>query len=60
MLAAMGQGWFNSVEELVSKFVKEAKTFEPVKEQVEQYERIYAIYREGYGATKDISHALQK
>lgn len=60
MLAAMGQGWFDSVEELVATFVKEAKTYEPVKEQVEAYEHIYAIYRDGYGATKDISHALQK
>ena len=60
MLAAMGQGWFDSVEELVATFVKEAKTYEPVKEQVEAYEHIYAIYRDGYGATKGISHALQK
>ncbi|WP_373788169.1 hypothetical protein [Jeotgalibaca porci] len=39
---------------------KKQKTYEPVKEQVEAYEHIYAIYRDAYGATKDISHALQK
>lgn len=59
MLAAMGQGWFTSVEECVATFVKEAKSFEPNKEQVALYEKIYAIYRQGYGATKEISHQLQ-
>lgn len=59
MLAAMGQDWFESVEDCVATFVKEAQIFEPDKEQVEKYERIYNIYRTGYSVTKSIIYSLQ-
>lgn len=58
MLAALGQGWFDSVEECVATFVKEAKTFEPNPDQVVAYQKVYDVYRQGYEATKAISHQL--
>ncbi len=59
MLAAMGQGWFEDVESCVARFVKEAASYEPNPAQVAKYEKIYAIYQQGYEATKNISHQLQ-
>ena len=59
MLAAMGQGWFADIEACVASFVKEAASYEPNPSQVSKYQDVYAIYQEGYEATKKISHQLQ-
>ena len=60
MLAALGQGWFDSVEDCVAAFVEESQTYYPNPEQVKRYEAVYAIYQQGYEATKTISHQLSQ
>lgn len=58
MLAALGEGWFDSPEACVAAFVKEKEVFTPIPENAARYREIYAIYRKVYGATKEISHEL--
>lgn len=58
MLAALGEGWFESPEDCVATFVKPAQEIQPIPENVEKHKKIYAIYQKAYTATKDISHAL--
>lgn len=58
MLAAIGQKWFDSIEKCVETFVEESQTYTPNPVNVKQYEQVYAIYQQGYKATKSISHQL--
>lgn len=59
MLAALGCGWFETVEECASVFVNYKETYQPNLENVRKYQEIYALYREIYPATADLSHQLQ-
>src|SRR5699024_166687 len=56
MIAALGEKWFDAVEDCVAAFVKEADQYEPQPENVEIYQKVYPIYQQGYHATKEISH----
>ncbi|EOT41759.1 xylulokinase [Enterococcus columbae] len=54
MIAAMGLGWFETVEDLIKTFVdyKQA-TFTPNKENVAIYQAVYQKWQQIYQATKD-------
>ncbi|WP_071130622.1 xylulokinase [Enterococcus timonensis] len=59
MLAALGLGWFETPQDCVDTFVKyRTQHYQPNEKNVATYEKIYAIYQEVYGATKEISHQL--
>lgn len=60
MLAAVGAGWFNDFEECAEIFVQYDKHIEPIPENVEKYEKVYANYQKIYPAIKDISHNLSE
>ncbi|XID90652.1 xylulokinase [Paenibacillaceae bacterium WGS1546] len=58
MLAAVGCGWFPSLDACGEVFVKPSRIYRPNAEQSERYERLFRIYQRTYGETRDINHAL--
>jgi xylulokinase len=59
MLAAYGSGWFNSLEECSTVFICHDKTFEPIPENVAEYESLFELYKKVYVQTKDLNTALK-
>ena len=53
LLAGVGTGVFNNVEEACSRTIKVKETIKPIKENVTIYERYYQIYRSLYPTLKD-------
>lgn len=59
MLAAYGCGWFASLKECAEGFIQTAKTYEPIPENVEVYNKIFAIYQQVYTQTKTLNDQLR-
>lgn len=59
MIAAVGCGWFESMEECVKKFVNYGEFIFPEKSNVEQYKKNYEFYEEVYPLTKEICRSLK-
>jgi xylulokinase len=59
MLAAVGAGWFSSLQECASHFVKPVKEYEPIKENTQKYETLFRIYKKIYSHTKTLSEELK-
>lgn len=53
LLAGVGTGVFNNVEEACSRTIKVKETIKPIKENVTIYERYYEVYRSLYPTLKD-------
>ncbi|CRI74838.1 autoinducer-2 (AI-2) kinase [Chlamydia trachomatis] len=60
MLAAYGCGWYNSLEECADLFISTSKTYQPKLENVPVYKQLYALYKEVYYQTKDLSKRLNQ
>ncbi|MHC5228656.1 xylulokinase [Enterococcus sp. LJL99] len=60
MLAALGCGWFETVEDCVATFVHYTEEYLPNEKHVQNYREIYKIYQEIYGVTANLTHQLQK
>ncbi|PKG25605.1 xylulokinase [Niallia nealsonii] len=58
MLAAYGAGWFSSLKECAEKFLESVKTYNPVTENAEQYQKLFRIYKQVYQQTKSINDEL--
>lgn len=58
MLAAVGAGWYISLQECAEKMLQPAKEFEPIPENVTRYEVLYRIYQKVYSQTKTLSEEL--
>ncbi|MGG4468395.1 xylulokinase [Paenibacillus alvei] len=58
MLAAVGAGWFSSLEECANTMLQTVKEYEPIQENVKRYEELYRIYKKVYGQTKMLSEEL--
>ena len=58
LLAGVGGGLYQSVEEAVRATVKVTDRTAPVSEAVKRYEELYPTYRSLYYALKDTFHAL--
>ena len=58
ILAAVGCGEFENVEQAVSKIVKVVETIEPEKELVEKYEKGYQKFRKIYPALRPVFQEL--
>jgi len=54
MLAMVGDGEYESVNECANEFVKIKTTIEPQSEIVQRYQRQYAKFKEIYPATKEL------
>lgn len=59
ILAAVGSGWFESLEDCSKTFIGTASIYEPNPEAVSSYRKLFAIYQEVYGHTKEICESLQ-
>ncbi|XKE95329.1 xylulokinase [Metaplanococcus flavidus] len=58
MLAAFGCGWFDSLQASADVFLEEGKQFKPDPANVEQYEKLFTVYTEVYGQTKELNEKL--
>jgi len=58
LLAGVGGGLYQSVEEAVKATVKVTDRTAPVAEDVRRYEELYPVYRHLYRALRDTFHAL--
>jgi xylulokinase len=54
MMAAVGLGWFNNLNECAGTFVHYKSAALPKSENVRKYNEVYESYRKIYGATKDL------
>lgn len=59
MLAAYGLGWFSSLKEAADIFVEEKERFQPDSKQAGQYEKLFPLYQQIYGATSSLSAQLK-
>ncbi|SHH96016.1 xylulokinase [Clostridium grantii] len=53
ILAAVGCGLYNSVDEACEALIKVTETVEPIQENVEKYNEYYNVYKDMYGILKD-------
>lgn len=58
ILAAVGLGWFESVEQAAQAFASFGQVYAPKADNVEKYAQVYQMYRQVYTQTADISHQL--
>lgn len=58
MIAAWGMGYYESIDQLVEKFVSYDQTYTPNPDHVSKYQKLYKIYQNIYEQTKDISYDL--
>ncbi|WP_203248081.1 xylulokinase [Sporosarcina beigongshangi] len=59
MLAAYGCGWFESLSQCADVFLETTKSYEPIKENVEKYKELFAIYTKVYAQTRTINEELK-
>ena len=58
ILAAVGTGVYNSVEEACNEVIKVNEPQNPIASNSSEYEKFYAVYRSLYGALKENYKAL--
>lgn len=58
MLAAVGCGWFASLDECAAVFVKPARKYAPNSANAKKYAELFRVYQSVYGHTKELGHAL--
>jgi xylulokinase len=58
MLAAYGCGWFTSLKECAQNFIQVSKSYYPIKENVETYKKLFAIYKQVYNQTRELNSQL--
>ncbi|TFE22848.1 xylulokinase [Cohnella luojiensis] len=58
MLAAVGSGWFPSLDACGEIFVKHARIYRPNEAVSVQYEQLFRIYQQTYNQTAGINHSL--
>jgi xylulokinase len=58
MLAAFGCGWYPSLEACAEEFIKSVKSYQPIKENVEKYQKLFSIYKKVYQQTKELNQDL--
>lgn len=60
MLAAVGCGWFSSLQACADEFLEEAQAYHPIPENVEKYQKLYQLYRQVYSQTKPLNEGLKQ
>lgn len=60
MLAAYGCGWFSSLKQCAQTFIKTSKTYYPIKENVKEYRKLFAIYQQVYNQTNSLHRQLKE
>ncbi|MEH7492286.1 xylulokinase [Neobacillus niacini] len=60
MLAAYGCGWYPSLKDCAEVFIQTAKTYYPIQENVEAYQKLFTIYKQVYLQTKELNEQLRE
>ncbi|THE12497.1 xylulokinase [Bacillus timonensis] len=60
MLAAYGSGWFESLKECADTFLQTSKTYEPIPENVEAYQKLFVLYQQVYTQTMALNEQLRE
>ncbi|MBS4203996.1 xylulokinase [Lederbergia citrea] len=60
MLASYGCGWFDSLQECAQKFVHLVDTYQPIKENVDMYSKLFPLYQDVYTSTKALNEQLEE
>lgn len=58
MLAAYGCRWFDSLQACAKVFIRPAKRWVPNAETAAQYDAVFDVYQDIYGATQDLNNRL--
>lgn len=58
MLAALGCGWFESLEQCAAQFIRYEKTYKPDAERVKTYAELFKIYKQVYAQTRSLNEQL--
>lgn len=58
MLAAVGCGWYETLEQCAKDFIVYKDVYYPIRENVSKYNDFYKIYQQIYGSIKNISHKI--
>lgn len=59
MIAAVGCGWFENLKECAKVFIRVDKVYHPIPENVDQYRKIFQLYKEVYESTARLSKKLK-
>ncbi|MFL8938347.1 xylulokinase [Rossellomorea oryzaecorticis] len=59
ILAAYGCGWYSSLQDCARVFISYEESYLPIPENVETYERLYALYKKVYQQTKELNDGLR-
>ncbi|MEN1967782.1 xylulokinase [Lentibacillus sp. N15] len=60
MIAAVGCGWFDTLNDCADVFLRVEREFSPNRENVEQYKQLFTLYQSIYHQTKDINQQLME
>ncbi|MFL6559543.1 MAG: xylulokinase, partial [Bacillus sp. (in: firmicutes)] len=60
MLAAYGCGWFTSLKECADQFIQTSKTYYPINENVQTYQKLFTVYQQVYTQTKILNDQLKE
>ncbi|MFP3417826.1 MULTISPECIES: xylulokinase [Bacillus] len=60
MLAAVGGGWYPSLEACADQFIHQAALYEPNQQRVDVYAHLFRLYQSIYTKTRDIQVGLKQ
>ncbi|MGM0814705.1 MAG: xylulokinase [Bacillota bacterium] len=60
MLAAVGSGWYPSLEACADQFIHQAALYEPNQQRVDVYAHLFRLYQSIYTKTRDIQVGLKQ
>ncbi|MGX9291522.1 xylulokinase [Bacillus sp. A015] len=60
MLAAVGCGWYPSLEACADQFIHQAAVYEPSQQRVDVYAHLFRLYQSIYTKTRDIHVGLKQ
>ncbi|MGM0755396.1 MAG: xylulokinase [Bacillota bacterium] len=60
MLAAVGGGWYPSLEACADQFIHQAAVYEPNQQRVDVYAHLFRLYQSIYTKTRDIQVGLKQ
>ncbi|WP_123043360.1 xylulokinase [Cohnella candidum] len=58
MLAAVGCGWFRSLDDCATAFVKRSRSYRPNAANAERYASLFRVYQDVYAQTRGLNQAL--
>lgn len=60
ILAAYGAGWADSLQSIADTFIQPEKTYDPIPENVDKYQKLFSLYKDVYTQTTSINEGLKE